>query len=250
MGDIAEFFAYLMIVLGAVVCLPMLWLVRCYNNLQRLSQTVQQDFSNLQAGMKTKIDLASQLMEIAKGYADHEALTHITIADRESRPQGAGGGVQGAFGAFSQMARAYPDLKADKSFRTLMKDLEAVEKDVLQRRETYNATANRYNTHRSTIPMIFIAKRLGFENAPYYTDELSDLELFSSDSGMLLKEMLGEFRTSIENQSKKIGATIGDASKNLNAGISQQIEHLMKPDNMATTKADAETETSDGTTKG
>src|SRR5690606_40513052 len=51
-----------------------------YNALQTLAQNVREAHANVMASMKKRIDLTNKLIDIAQGYADHEKLTHISVA--------------------------------------------------------------------------------------------------------------------------------------------------------------------------
>lgn len=107
-----------------------------------------------------------------------------------------------------EIARAYPELKANENYQQLMSKLENVEQELLKRRDRYNDFAEKYNTFRNivnaTVPprdyasrMGFaenVASRMGFENAPYFTlgagDDVDNLTVFMTDSGEMLREML------------------------------------------------------------
>lgn len=206
-------------VIGAVLVVALV-AMQMYNNLQRRSQLVQKGVSALQAGMKTKLDLVNQLIEIAKGYADHEALTHIAVATRENQGKASDSAPAGnVVGAFSQIARAYPELKANENYRQLMSKLENVEQELLRRRDSYNNFAEKYNTYRSSIPAVLFASRLGFENAPYFAlgagDDMDNLTVFKTDSGEMLKALLGD-----------AGRSIGDTSRQLGTGLSRKGKQL------------------------
>ena len=169
--------------------------------------------------MTTRVDLVSQLMEIAKGYADHEALTQIAVATQENASAGsAPQKIEGVVGAFSQLARAYPDLKANESYQLLMNELGNVETELLRRRDQYSEAARAYNTFRSSIPAVLFAGRLGFENAPYFAsgdDSTVELALFRTDSGDMLNAMLGDVAKSIGETSKSVSLDIGKTSRRL-----------------------------------
>ena len=47
-----------------------------------------------------------------------------------------------------------------------MRQLETIEAEILQRRETYNQTVERYNVFRVRVPQILVANICRFEEAP------------------------------------------------------------------------------------
>ena len=218
MTDLLSFVGLLLVV---GVCVAV-YLVVTYNSLQSQSQNVQRCVSEIQACMKTRVDLVSQLMEIAKGYADHEALTQIAVATQENASAGSvPQKIEGVVGAFSQLARAYPDLKANESYQVATDEyfeLGNVETELLRRRDQYSEAARAYNTFRSSIPAVLFASRLGFENAPYFAsgdDSTVELALFRTDSGDMLNAMLGGVAKSIGETSKSVSLDIGKTGRRL-----------------------------------
>ncbi len=212
------------------VIVAVLWL--SYNTLQTHSQDVRKSHSAIAAAVKSKTDLVRQLFEIAKEYGAHEQFVHSFVATAEGQPAGGPAvPVGNVAGVFSQMARAYPDLKANENYAMLMKQLERVETNILHRRDQYNETANRYNTRRNSLPTVLIAGRLGFNEAPYFSGDDGDmLELFQSDSGENLRATLVSFSRTVGDTSKRLGTdfsrTVGDTSKRLGADIGQRGRQL------------------------
>ena len=230
MTDLVSLVGFLLVVTLCVV----VFLVVVYNSLQRHSQRVQQRVSEIQACMKTRVDLVSQLMEIAKGYADHEALTQIAVATRENATAGGvSQKIEGVVGAFSQLARAYPELKANESYQILMTELRNVETELLRRRDQYSEAARAYNTFRSSIPTVLFASRLGFENAPYFVsgaESTVELSLFRTDSGDMLNAMLGDVAKSIGAKSKSVSLDMGEKGRRLVESGKSKLEELRSRD--------------------
>ena len=194
--------------------------MQMYNNLQQRSELVHKGRSAIQAGKKSKLDLVSQLSQIAENHASRESLTHIEVAARENQGKASDSAPAGSVvGTFAQIARAYPELKANENYQQLMSKLENVERELLRRRDSYNNFAEKYNTYRSSIPAVLFASRLGFENAPYYAlgagDDMDNLTVFKTDSGEMLKAFLGD-----------AGRSIGDTSRQLGTGLSRRGKQL------------------------
>ena len=210
-GSLLSLMFLAVMLLGAIAAV----LAFSYNSLQRLSQAVRKSHSAIAAAVKTKTDLVRQLFEIAKEYGAHEQLVHSFVARVEGQPaEGPTVPVGNVAGVFSQMVRAYPDLKANESYRMLMKQLEDVEANILHRRDLYNESANQYNTRRNSLPTVLIAGRLGFDEAPYFAGDDDDmLELFKSDSGEILRATLADFTKTVGETSKRIGSDIGQRGR-------------------------------------
>src|SRR5690606_15384360 len=112
---------------------------RC-NALQTLAQGVREAHANVMASMKKRIDLTNKLIDIAKGYADHEKLTHVSVASDGDNISvgGAGTATAGAINQVMKLATQYPDLKANTTFQQLMAQLDQIEADLQVKREAYN----------------------------------------------------------------------------------------------------------------
>lgn len=198
----------LLLILAAAV-----WLVvRFYNGLQRQSHDIREAHSNIIVAMKKRIDLVNKLIDIATNYADHEKLTHISIARGESDSAviSASTAAAGAIQTVMKLATQYPALRASEMYGNLMVQLEGVEETIQHRREGYNAAVKRYNTELSQIPANLIAPALGFRSAPYFNvddaDSLEGLKEFSSADGDALRAMLAD-------TGRKMAGATRDASR-------------------------------------
>jgi LemA protein len=180
---------FLLILLVFVVFL----LMRQYNRLQGLAQRVREAHANVMASMKKRIDLTNKLIDIAKGYADHEKLTHISVAQTGDDMSAGAGAAAGAINQVMRIASQFPDLKANATFQQLMGQLDAIETDLQGKRETYNAVVSTYNTAIGQLPVSLYASQLGFRAAPYFdvdnADALENLRGFHSEDSEHLKQI-------------------------------------------------------------
>jgi len=170
-------------------------LVTRYNALQRLAQSVREGHSNVMASMKKRVDLANKLVDIVRGYADHEKLTHISTAGAgDVALLGADQNVGGVLAQVIRVAGQHPDLKANQSYQQLMEQLDQLEGNLQRKREEYNARVREYNTSLTQLPTNLFASQLGFKPAPYFdvenADSLENLKEFDTDDGALVREML------------------------------------------------------------
>lgn len=169
-----------------------------YNALQTLAQNVREAHANVMASMKKRIDLTNKLIDIAQGYADHEKLTHISVASGgdDIIVGGAGAAAAGALNQVMKLATQYPDLKANGAFQQLMSQLDQIEADLQVKRETYNGQVKVYNTALVRLPASLYARQLGFRSAPYFdvenADALDRIKDFHSEDAEHLKSMLSE----------------------------------------------------------
>lgn len=168
-------------------------------------QSIREQLSNLQAGIKQRTDLSNQIVEIAQGYGDHEKIAHLSVTQGNK-----------AMESMRALAQSYPDLKANQTYQTLMQQLERLEDSILQRRESYNSHVKRYNSYRNNVPTVFIAQRLSFSVAPYYEIEdpnfMEKIKVFERDDTETLQELIATSSQSvnhtIQNSKEKIQSQV------------------------------------------
>lgn len=173
------------------------WVVKIYNNLQGMMQDIREKLSNLQAAFKKRIDLSNQIIDIAAGYSEHEKLTYITVAKSNQ-----------AVEKMMALSQAYPDLKANHTYQTLMAQLENLEETLLDRREQYNAKVKTYNTYRNNFPNILIAGKLNFNVAPFFEIEDPDfankMKGFQRDDTEALQALLNAGVKAVQSSTETI----------------------------------------------
>lgn len=192
-----------------LVGLAAYFVVSRYNALQILAQGVREAHSNVMASMKKRIDLTNKLIDIARGYADHEKLTHITVAGSgDEITVGAGAAAAGALNQVLKLATQYPDLKANAAYQQLMSQLDVIESDLQAKREAYNNRVKEYNTALVKLPTSLYARQLGFQSAPYFdvdnADSLEKLKDFHSEDAEHLKQMLAQGGKRMADGSRKL----------------------------------------------
>jgi LemA protein len=203
-SECAAMLFLLFVLVGGGVLLVM----KQYNSLQGLAQGVREAHSNIMASMKKRIDLANKLMDIARGYADHEKLTHISVANGGDVISVGGSAAAGALNQVMKLATQFPDLKANSAYQQLMAQLDQIEADLQVKREAYNGQVRVYNTALVRLPMSLYAGQLGFRSAPYFdvdnADSLEKLRDFHSDDAEHLKQMLAQGGRRIADGSRKL----------------------------------------------
>lgn len=158
-----------------------------YNRLVALRQNVRQAFGDIDVQLKQRHDLVPNLVEIVKGYAQHESSTlQAVIAARNSaigaqspRDQAQAEGVlNGALRQVFALAENYPDLKANASFVRLQDQMQHLEDKLAAARRFFNNSASEFNTAREQFPAVLMANSLGFQPAEFFDlDEAERLRL-------------------------------------------------------------------------
>jgi hypothetical protein len=139
-----------------------------YNSLIDLRQRVRQGWSQVEVQLKRRQDLIPNLVETVKGLRDHEQDLQTELAElrgqMEATPPGVAGPDHRACGALLLAIRErYPELKADKSFLNLQKNLSDTEQRIALARGYFNEIATFYNTRLEVVPDRFVAALVGLK---------------------------------------------------------------------------------------
>lgn len=207
-----------------------LFLMGSYNNMQSQAQGIKEAHSNTIVSMQKRVDLANKLIDIASSYGEHEKLTQITVAQNESvqAAMNTSQEVDGTVNRILSMARAYPDLKANQTYQSLMSQLESIENDLQKKRQIYNGQVRSYNTSCTSIPIVFVASYLGFKTAPYFdvanADSLENLKDFHSSDGENLKNALAQVTNKVVNRNQNTPTEIQSENQSLLADVNENVD--------------------------
>lgn len=174
------------IIVVAAIAIIVLWLIKGYNNMVALEESVDTAWSNVEADYQRRADLLPNLVNIVKGYAAHESSTFENIVNARSKAtqitvdpkdmtteqmeefQKAQGEVGAAFGRLMAITENYPELKANENFRALQEQWEGTENRIKVARKSYNETAQTYNTTIRRFPNNLISNFFNFNTKPYF----------------------------------------------------------------------------------
>ena len=158
-----------LIIGGIVAVVLLIWFVSTWNRLVRLEKNVEQSWANIDVLLKQRYDMIPNLVNTVKGYATHEreifeqfARARQTAAGALAQGDVAGvaaaeGMLAGLMPRINMVAEQYPELKADSNFLNLQNQITALENQIADRREFYNASATSFNTAIETIPTNIVA---------------------------------------------------------------------------------------------
>ena len=173
-------------ILIGVFCLLILSLGWAYNTLVTLRQRCRQSFGDIDVQLRQRHDLVPNLLRSVKAYMGHERSTFEAViearnAAMDARSQAqrvaAENALSDAVSRIFALAEAYPDLKASETFLDLQAQLANLEDKLAAARRFFNNSAAEYNAARESLPGVFIAAALGFEQQPFF--ELSASERVS-----------------------------------------------------------------------
>lgn len=165
-----------LIVLGIVVVLGM-WLVGQYNHLVGMSETVDNQWAQVETSYQRRFDLIPNLVETVKGISQQEKEVFGMIAEARTKygsattPEQkieATNQVESALSRLLVVMENYPELKSSESYQTLMAQLEGTENRINVERGRFNDTVKPYNLAVKRFPTNLIARMLGFGEKAYF----------------------------------------------------------------------------------
>lgn len=179
-------------ILLALLVVAVVYAAMIYNNLVRLKHDVEKSWANIDVLLKQRHDELPKLVETARQYMKHEQETFEKVmrartAVSQARQAGnvaalgpAEGQLRMGLGSLFAVAEAYPDLKADTSFRRLQDRVSQLENAIADRREFYNATVTNLNVRIEQFPDVFLANAFNFRRAElleFEAEELRDVDM-------------------------------------------------------------------------
>lgn len=179
---ICAFFA--VVVLGYAIVI--------YNALVCVRNEVKLAWSNIDVLLVQRHDELPKLIEVCKGYMQHERGTLESVARARSSVEGARstgnvasvsiaeGTLRSGLSSLFAVAERYPDLKANDLFRNLQTRISALETAIADRREVYNDAVNALNVRLETFPDLLIGRLFRFLPATmlkFSDQETSDVDL-------------------------------------------------------------------------
>ena len=166
-------------IIAAVVIIAM-WAASAYNSMVGVQEDATTALANVQSAYQRRADLIPNLVEVVKGYAEHEKgpfeavvnarakATQITLDPENLTPeklqefQKAQGELGAALGRLLAVQENYPDLKANENFKDLQVQLEGTENRINEARNKFNSMVQNYNVVIRSFPKNILAGIFGF----------------------------------------------------------------------------------------
>ena len=167
-----------LIIIGVVALFPVVFVVTTYNTLVALRNHISEAWSNIDTELKRRYELIPNLVATVKGYAKHERETLEQVIKLRNQCVADHGSVQHQEGTEKQLvsamqklmavAEAYPDLKADKNYLQLQKELVNTEDRIQAARRFYNGNVRDYKNKCEVFPCNVIAGMFGFKLRDFF----------------------------------------------------------------------------------
>jgi LemA protein len=162
---------YLLVAIAAVVLIALL---KIYNGLVAMRNSVRSAWSDIDVQLTRRHDLVPNLVESVKGYMAHERQTLEAVTQARTAAMQTGAGVDittravaeaalgNAVGNLFARVERYPELKASQSFLLLQEQITSTENRIAFARQHYNETVRQMNTRVAEFPGNVIAGAFGF----------------------------------------------------------------------------------------
>ena len=169
------------IILLVVVAIVAVWAMGGYNGMVKSDESVENAWANVQSDYQRRADLIPNLVNVVKGYAEHEKGTLEGVIEARAKAtqinlnvddlseenlakfQAVQGELSSALSKLMAVAEAYPDLKANEQFSELQSQLEGTENRIKESRNAFNAQVKEYNIKVRKFPNNILAGIFGFE---------------------------------------------------------------------------------------
>jgi len=182
-----------LIIVGAILLVPLVFVVLTYNGLVALRNHIRDAWSNIDTELKRRHDLIPNLVATVKGYAAHEKEVFAEVTKLRSRciatqassgDQAAGENELGlALRRMLALVENYPQLKADQHFLKLQEQLTLTEDRIQAARRFYNGNVRDYRNKCQTFPSNLVAGVFGFAAQDYFNVHPSVREVPDTDFG-------------------------------------------------------------------
>ena|SRR5579863_2683336 len=153
--------AFLFAIIGLAV-----YVVMIFNGIVSLKNDVAKAWANIDILLKQRHDELPNLVEVCKGYMNHERETlekvtqarsqyqqAVSVDQKAQADQGTTSALRGLFA----VAENYPQLKANENFLKLQNRITELEGEIADRREFYNDSVNAFNIRIQQVPDTFVA---------------------------------------------------------------------------------------------
>lgn len=160
-----------------IIAFLLLWFILIYNSFIKQQNIVKEAWSGIDVQLKRRYDLIPNVVNTVKGYGNYEQdlLKKITNLRTKSmllispgEKQKPESQLSGELKNLLAVVENYPDLKANRNFLDLQKQLAEVEDQIQYARRYYNGAVRDYNTKVESFPYNIVASFSDFQAADFF----------------------------------------------------------------------------------
>ena len=176
----------IVIVLVVIVAILVFWFIGVQRTLVGLDENVNNAMSQIGVNLTSRFDALSSLLDLVKGYNEHEYKTLSDVIKMRTSINGTSKAsdvdaqeniITEAVGKIMAVAEAYPDLKSNTNYQNLMNSLNDYESKVRQSRLVYNDTVTKLNRTIRMFPTSLVAPMCGIVARDYLKTDESKSEM-------------------------------------------------------------------------
>jgi LemA protein len=165
-------------ILPVVAAIVLFYIAATYNSLVVLRNHIPESWSNVDTELMRRYELIPNLVAAVKGYAAHERetlerviqLRNVCMADQGSvhHQEGTERQLVNAVQSLLAVAEDYPDLRANKNFLELQRELVNTEDRIQAARRFYNGNVRDYRNLLEGFPSNLVAGLFNFEGHDFF----------------------------------------------------------------------------------
>lgn len=169
--------AIIIIVIIGVILVLTFYLIGLYNKLIDSRNRVTDQFNQIDTELKKVVNLVPNLIETVKEYAKHEekTLTEVTNAKNKllktndiNEEIKVANNLNKSINKVIMLSETYSELKSNKKFQNVQKELKNIEERIDYAKSFYNDTVLNYNSLREQFPNNIIANIFKFKEINYF----------------------------------------------------------------------------------
>lgn len=174
------------IFIAVIVVLIVLWFISVQRKLVAMDENVNNAMSQIGVQLSSRWDALTALLDITKGYAEHEYKTlsdtvkmrrPITATSTAAQAKEQDNIITEALTHIMAVAENYPDLKANENYAKLMDSTNEYENMVRKSRLVYNDSVTKLNREIRMFPTSIAAGMLNISKRDYLEEDLRKADM-------------------------------------------------------------------------
>lgn len=164
------------LIILAVVAIVIIWFISTQRKLVAMDENINNAMSQIGVQLSSRWDALGALLDLTKGYAQHEyntlrditsQRTSITASSSAADVNNQENIITEALGKIMAVAEAYPDLKANQNYLSTMNSVNEYENMVRTSRLIYNDSVTKLNRSIRMFPTSIAAGILNIGSREY-----------------------------------------------------------------------------------
>lgn len=143
----------------AVILMCVFGIQSAQNKAIGLEESIYTAESDIKVQEMARVSKVYNLADCVKQYDKHESDTLTGLAESMSN----GNEIENVQTSIAVIAYAYPELKSNENYQTLMKELALIENTLAQYRGNYNKCVEQYNRYVKGFPVRIFLEWTGYE---------------------------------------------------------------------------------------